>query len=260
VTGNKSILDVLNELIAEGEALVPQGGSSGYNDKMQPEYVSWRHRSIATIQELGRLAAAILKDLEGDKSGPYFYRASAGRVLGSLRAAVAIAQRHGSSSNSTSPEIRHVPDLAGSRRVFLVHGHDRALLEQAARFLEKLDVEPVILFEAPGAGRTIIEKLEHSSDVRAAVVLLTPDDVGKAAADAGDAHPRARQNVILELGYFLGRLGRDKVAVLFDESVELPSDYRGVEYIKVDAEGAWKLKLARELNYAGIHVDMNKAL
>jgi predicted nucleotide-binding protein len=103
-------------------------------------------------------------------------------------------------------------------------------------------------------------KLEHNSDVRAAVVLLTPDDVGKSATDSGEARPRARQNVVLELGYFVGRLGRDKVAVLYDESVDVPSDYRGAEYIKVDAEAAWKLKLARELKQACVPVDMNKAV
>jgi predicted nucleotide-binding protein len=150
-------------------------------------------------------------------------------------------------------------EFCGRQRIG-VRSIDRALLEQTARFLEKLEIEPVILFEQPGAGRTIIEKLEQNSDVGTAVVLLTPDDVGKAARDSAEARPRARQNVVLELGYFVGRLGRGKVAVLYDESVDLPTDYRGVEYIKVDAEAAWKLKLARELKQAGVPLDMNKAV
>jgi predicted nucleotide-binding protein len=91
------------------------------------------------------------------------------------------------------------------------------------------------------------------------VVLLTPDDTGKGAKEEGEPRPRARQNVILELGYFLAKLGRSNVAILFHESVELPSDYRGVEYIKVDAEGAWRMKLARDLKVAGLPVDMNNA-
>jgi predicted nucleotide-binding protein len=105
----------------------------------------------------------------------------------------------------------------------------------------------------------MVEKLEAHSKVGFAVVLLTPDDVGRSVKDDKD-RPRARQNVVLELGFFMGRLGRSNIAVMYDESVELPSDYRGVEYIKVDAEGAWRLRLAREIKQAGILVDMNKAI
>ena len=80
-------------------------------------------------------------------------------------------------------------------------------------------------------------------------MLLTPDDLGRAVKET-ELQPRARQNVVLELGYFIGRVGRANVVCLYDESVELPSDYRGVEYIKVDAEGAWRLRHARELKEA----------
>ena len=96
-----------------------------------------------------------------------------------------------------------------------------------AKFVRNLGIKPVVLFEEPGKGQTIIEKLESNSDVLFAVVLLTPDDFGQ-ATEEGKLQPRARQNVVLELGYFLGKLGRANVAVLYDESVELPSDYHGV--------------------------------
>ena len=128
-----------------------------------------------------------------------------------------------------------------------------------ARLLEQLDIEPIVLFEQPGKGQTIIEKLESNSNVAFAVIILTPDDVGKALTE-DNLKPRARQNVVFELGYFIGRLNRNRVAVLFDESIELPSDYRGVEYIKIDIDDAWKLKLAKEMKAAGMAIDMNKAL
>lgn len=147
-----------------------------------------------------------------------------------------------------------------SNRVFIVHGHDEALKHETARFLEKLGLEPIVLRERPGKSLTIIEKLEQFSRVCFAVVLLTPDDVGKGINEEGDSQPRARQNVVLELGYFLGKLGRSNVAALYQESVVLPSDYRGVEYVKIDAEGAWKMKLALELKEAGLPVDMNKVI
>lgn len=147
------------------------------------------------------------------------------------------------------------------RRVFVVHGHDDALKQTVARVLERLELEPIILHEQPNAGRTIIEKFEDYADVSFAVVLLTPDDMGyEAESDPNSAKPRARQNVILELGFFLGRLRRKNVAVLYDSEVEieLPSDYDGVLYIPVDKAGRWQLDLVRELKAAGLEVDANK--
>jgi predicted nucleotide-binding protein len=90
------------------------------------------------------------------------------------------------------------------------------------------------------------------------VVLLTPDDVGR-SVKANELKPRARQNVLLELGYFIGHLGRDKVCALRRGDVELPSDYVGVVWGKMDDGGGWKLALARELKEAGHEVDLNKA-
>jgi predicted nucleotide-binding protein len=145
-----------------------------------------------------------------------------------------------------------------SRQVFLVHGHDKAVREEVARFVEKLDLEPIILHEQPNMGRTVIEKFEAHADVRFAVVLLTPDDVG-GLASGGGVKPRARQNVILELGYFIGRLGRARVCALYVEGVEIPSDIHGVVYVAYDAAGGWRLKLASEIRAAGLNIDMNRA-
>lgn len=144
-----------------------------------------------------------------------------------------------------------------SNRVFIVHGHDSEAKEAVARLLEKLGLDPVILHEKPNLGRTIIEKFEQEGDVGFAVVLLTPDDLGKAKTDA-ELEPRARQNVILELGYFVGTLGRQKVCALVRQNVDLPSDFAGVVYERFDDGGAWKLILGRELRAAGYSIDMNR--
>lgn len=145
-----------------------------------------------------------------------------------------------------------------SKKVFVVHGH--AGIEQAvARFLRVMGFDPIILHEQANQGRTIIEKFErHGDEVGFAVVLLTPDDVG--GAKDGPQQSRPRQNVILELGYFIGSLGRDKVCALKQGDMELPSDILGVMWEEFDRHGAWKLKLAKELREAGYEVDMNKII
>jgi len=145
------------------------------------------------------------------------------------------------------------------KQVFVVHGRDEGVKQAVARFLEKLDLQPIILHEQPSKGRTIIEKFEEYSDVAYAIVLFTGDDRGGLKDAPPDKYKlRARQNVILELGFFLGRLGRRRVCCLYRESVEVPSDYQGVVYVGLDDAGAWKLTLAKEMKAAGLDVDLNK--
>jgi predicted nucleotide-binding protein len=127
-----------------------------------------------------------------------------------------------------------------------------------AGFLRKLGLEPVILHEKANEGRTIIEKFEAHSDVGFAVVLITADDVG--GLKDGPQRLRARQNVILELGYFVGRLGRKKVCPLIEGDVELPSDVLGVGWVDLDKHEGWHMKLAKELHAAGYEFDLNKAI
>lgn len=146
------------------------------------------------------------------------------------------------------------------RDVFIVHGHDDAAKEAVARFIEKLGLHAIILREQPDSSRTIIEKFEHHSNVGFAIVLLTPDDVGAAKDAADHLMARARQNVIFELGYFIGKLGRSRVCALYKEGVEIPYDYHSVMYLSMDAAESWKLALARIIKNAGIDIDLNKAI
>ena len=147
-----------------------------------------------------------------------------------------------------------------TNKAFIVHGHDEAARETVARFLEKLGVEAIVLHEQATQGRTLVEKLEHYANVDFAVVLLTPDDVGSEADKADELQPRARQNVVLELGFFVGKLSRSHVCALHKGPLELPSDYLGVGYVPLDTGGGWRLQLAKELRSAGFTVDMNDAL
>lgn len=145
-------------------------------------------------------------------------------------------------------------------RVFVVHGRDDKAKLEVRGFLAQLNLEPVILDEQPSEGQTVIEKFEGHTDVDFAVVLLTPDDTGKLAGSPDEPKPRARQNVIFEFGFFVGKLGRSKVFVLHKGKVDIMSDYHGVIYIPMDNAGGWKLKLATEVKNAEIDIDIDMNL
>jgi predicted nucleotide-binding protein len=148
---------------------------------------------------------------------------------------------------------------ADSRKVFVVHGHDHGTKETVARFLEQLELEPIILHEQPDQGNTIIEKFEaHSEDVGCAVILLTADDIAASKKEPEKKDERARQNVILELGFFVGKLGRKHTFALVEKGVALPSDIHGLVYIPLDNED-WRMRLVKEFKAAGLEVDANRA-
>lgn len=148
--------------------------------------------------------------------------------------------------------------VEGSERVFIVHGQNDAMKYELESYLQKLlKVAPVILHQEPNAGQVLIEKLEASAaSIGYSVVLLTGDDLGRAKQLANrDDKPRARQNVVFEMGFFLGLLGRQRLAVLYEPGVELPSDLSGLVYIPLDNAGGWKGKLASEMDHSGLTVD-----
>lgn len=144
-------------------------------------------------------------------------------------------------------------------KVFIVHGQDELAKTEVARFIEKLGIEPIILHEQVSLGKTIIEKIEHYSNVNYGIVLYTPCDLG---AKNGDSkyNPRARQNVVFEHGYLIAKLNRENVAALVKDEVELPNDISGIVYIEMDAKKAWALLLAKELKKAGYDIDLNKLI
>jgi predicted nucleotide-binding protein len=161
---------------------------------------------------------------------------------------------------SSAAHVSAAPARASTgSEIFIVHGHDTGTRESVARLIKRVtDIEPVILHEQPNKGQTVIEKLETSSiNAGFAAILLTADDEG-GVKGKGSLTPRGRQNVVLEAGYFMGKLGRSRTAILYEPGVELPSDITGIVYIALDEHDGWHLKLAKELRAAGFIVDMDK--
>lgn len=152
--------------------------------------------------------------------------------------------------------------LKDKDRIFIVHGHDEAMKESVARVIERLELKPIILHDQANMGKTIIEKFEkHSENVACAVVLLSPDDIGYKVGQLPElAKLRARQNVILELGYFIGRLGREKVFVLVKnpDEIEIPSDI--LSFVYIEYGNGWQMQLGKEMKECGLDIDMNKLI
>lgn len=268
--------------VALGEELSQRSvNSTAMLDELRAEYRRWTEYNAEMLR---RIFSSTEYQLEYDRAGfigamvigygqPFSEKVSDFRegVVLKINKLRSLAERLDLIDVSpTAVEARAVPSLgfttsrAISDRVFLVHGRDDEAKAVVARFLEHCGLSPIILHEQVDQGRTIIEKFEQEANVGFAVVLLTPDDVGGLAAPAGALAgaltPRARQNVVLELGYFLGRLGRSRVCALRRGELELPSDISGVVYTPYGADDGWKLKLARELKAAGYDVDLNDAL
>jgi len=159
--------------------------------------------------------------------------------------------------SKTNSEMKAI----NTNKIFIVHGHNETIKEKVARLLEKLNLEPIILHEQVDNGNTIIEKFEqHSNSVNFAIILLTADDEGKANKE-DNYKPRARQNVIFEMGYFYGKLGRNKVFLLKENNeVENPSDLLGIIYTTYDEKGAWRFDLVKQLRELGYNVSADNII
>lgn len=197
----------------------------------------------------------LVESLVADSEGPDAELSAAVRALGADMASGGwgagterLEQRLQNDQGRQDPAVASATVGNSTERagIFLVHGRNHGVKETVARFLERAvpDHRLIILHEQPNQGLTIIEKLERYSNVAFAVVLLTGDDVLAQAqvepAEAARMERRARQNVVLELGWFAGKLGRDRVCALYEEGVVLPSDYDGVLYTPLDEAGAWR--------------------
>ena len=265
------------ELVESGEALLVRSpGDADAADQFRGDFLDWDRRASevleasfeargmftsAPVDDFRSLGAALLDlqigtttlPLERVPEVPRVIREKC-RVLRAIRARLDIYEpdrdeAHKSGSNASA---------AGS--IFLVHGHDHALREKVRRYLEHATERSiVVLDEQPNKGRDVLSKLlDHALEAAFAVVLMTGDDEGRVAG-GGSWSPRARQNVILELGLFLGLLGRNRVVALYETSVEMPSDYSGVLWVPIEGDG-WAMRLASELKAAGIEVNLNKVI
>ena len=258
-------IDLGNALLEDGRAVETSAAAEEWNH----DYDRWRRLTAEGLRTVfvGDVAA---DEFESDSQlSSYtgldtrlelherFMRVTAAGVncLVSLRERLTFAE-------GPVPLPGPTPATGKGTDVFVVHGRDNETKQEVARFLERIVESRVILLgEQPDQGRTTIEKFEeYASDVGFAVVLLTRDDEGRISGGAEPLRARARQNVILELGFFIGTLGRGHVALLYEHGVELPSDISGVLYLRLDPAGAWKTRLARELSEAGVSIDVQAVL
>ncbi len=239
-------------------------------EAVQAQYYSWDEfnttllRNSFTTAEESRNYVSLVGIGWSDDS-PTRYRQILESIKGSVRRLESVKERL--SLFDEMPSIRaprpedeiSLPDREPA--IFLVHGRAEGPKHEVARFVRGLTgTEPIILAEQANLGQTVIEKFEkYASLVSFAIVLVTGDDEGR-LKDTREMKPRARQNVILELGWFAGKLGRNRVAMLYEPGVELPSDMVGVLYAELDSGEGWKLRLARELKAAHFPVNMNEVL
>lgn len=139
-------------------------------------------------------------------------------------------------------------------RVFIVHGRDEAALGSVVDFLQSVGLIGIVLHEQPNMGRHLLTKfIDEAELVTFAVVLMTGDDVGGRVGEA-ELRSRARQNVILELGYFMAHLGQPRVCALVSPGLETPSDFDGIVYLSMSPDGRWRDELLRELRAAEMPV------
>ena len=271
-------IDLLTEAISEIPDLMKLSRDSG-------EFVGWQRDTEVSIEHIFGDEGRQLEDFKRISYSPYFpgamvvgpgvpdrtpkesdYRESFEKGLDRAKVILRSMIKDIEKTWEDANEKQSVPRLPTNgrkkkTRVFVVHGRDDDTRQAVARLIEKLDLKVVILEEQANRGRTVIDKFEQEAEkVGFAVVLLTPDDEGWLRGEDNEPLPRARQNVIFELGYFAGSLGRNRVCVLNKGDVEIPSDFYGVMYISFSDPDGWKLKLVKELQAAGFDVDANRIL
>ena len=145
-------------------------------------------------------------------------------------------------------------EVMNKSKIFIVHGHDELLMNQVLVLMYSLGLEPIVLSEKANKGKSLLDKLEENTDVGFAIILYTPCDLGKEKNEES-FNFRARQNVVFEHGYLIGKLGKDHVSILKKGEVEIPSDLAGTAYTEGDD---WKISIIKDLKAAGIDIDLDK--
>lgn len=257
----------LDEQIASGEGLLARDVSREPEiDPLAADYYTWNEFNEALIRKRvtgKREANEYIGSIGIFSLGPRTPAQKLAELRNSIREKVRRlkslqARLHLYENKNGAPPTGAPTDRT---TIFVVHGRNDLWENKVARYLSAVTSLPVdILHEKPHAGRTLIEKFEdYARTARYVVVILTPDDEARPRGSEDLLKPRGRQNVVFELGYFVGALGRGRVALLYDETVERPTDIDGVGYVPLDPRGGWRIELAKELLAAGIAVDPTKA-
>ena len=247
----------IEKLISDGERLIARRVTAN-----NPELTAW-HTSVARLlsRKFGDDSLELRKLKQRNFAPRYYFLGEehddAIECVRDLQATVLELKEYLEEENNI-PENSYQKALSipVTDKIFIVHGHDGEIKEAVARLLEKQGIKPIILNEQVNQGKTIIEKFEKYANVGAAIALFTNDDIGY-AKDTNDRRPRARQNVVFEAGYFMGKFGRDRVILIAEKGIEIPSDLNGVVYTDRDN---WQFDVCKELYAMGYSIDMNKLL
>lgn len=244
-------ITMLNKLVDEGEkftfesALLPDdSGARQFGGPDTPEWFAWRTRVVNVIRTLtddSSPASKLTEKARGISTKgnyPDKFEELKALLLKALQLCLEAVE------DDSYGELRKAASTADSaalsNKVFVVHGHDVTLKVDVERFIHEVGLEPVVLHRQADHGKTLIEKFEHYSDVGYAFILLTPDDIAYPQSQQNLPEEkrafelRARQNVIFEFGFFVGRLGRSRVCCLYKGGVILPSDLNGLVYKKIE--------------------------
>jgi len=259
----------LNAQIEEGNRLMTKVKSELYSREFDNEYKVWNDYNFEFLKQsfhnplndqmnsynqAGHSFLGLLGEIQGNPAQTLINTLE--YKLNNLNSLLKRAGLFKSSIVTNEYAQRVTSDKPAGKEVFIVHGHDELAKVSLARFLEKLNLKPIILHEQSNAGKTIIEKIEAYTNVGFAVILYTECDLG--GKDIESLHPRARQNVVFEHGFLMGKIGRSNVCALVKGQVETPGDISGVVYTTMDDGQAWHTKLALELKSSNYDIDMNK--
>jgi predicted nucleotide-binding protein len=151
-------------------------------------------------------------------------------------------------------------EKTGVRKVLIIHGQDEEKAMEVADFLAKLDLDPILPYAQSSNEMNLTSEFETNPEIVFAVTLLTADDFGYPRGKPEELKPRPKQNVIFDLGYLVGRMKQNLVCALYEEGLDLPSKYQGRVFIPYDADGLWRLLIARSMKLANVNVDLNKAI
>lgn len=246
--------DKLNKLIQAANELLNNGVTADF-----PEFKSWYSSALRFLtNEFGKNSIEVI-NFKKTRFQSALFDDEQQRIWCSngLKATIPVFTELLEDFNEDSNNTPEADNQTNNNKVFIVHGHDGELKYKTAELLRKLGIEPIILHDQPNSCKTIIEKIEDfGSEANTAIILFTPDDVGKAVSEE-ESRARGRQNVVFEAGYFMGLLGRSNtILIKSDNSIELPGDLSGVVY----SDGASEFTIARELKTMGFNIDLNKLL
>lgn len=233
-------------------------------DRTDPHDVSGLLIALEEARDVPKILITQHKEME---IGRYFQLLNDRKVPEPLRPLL-VFKPEGEGGDEKLIELRTAIHERLVPRVFIVHGHETVVREKVRAKVQEMELIPVVLKQMPGMGISVFDKFRTEADrAHFAIVILTGDDRGStleklrphleskdknAIVKVREAlRPRARQNVIFELGYFASLVGPRNVLVLYEDGVEGPSDYEML-HVPLDAGGDWLWQLGEELKHAGL--------